>query len=227
MNRTPRHRVAPGEQESTAQAAVCAREVFSSSRQTTFVHLVSGVTSSGKSTFLKESQAHYDSVLFPLERHLKDLKPGRHALHYNILRPIFFNFDSKWKKTIQQLRALLGAPARGANLFEGDQVLRQLARDEVSIHATVLVAPQRMILDRVASREAVEPLFSERAKAYDNKKWTRILAAVDLVDLYGQWLAFLESRNIPYQLIDSSDLRYSTIEGKTALSDLLSGALHR
>jgi len=196
------------------------------SREATVLHVVSGPTSSGKSTYLKDLAACYDSVLFASHLVDKDLEPGHHALHYNILRPIAIDFDSIWLKALRQVRILPSSRGTGSNpsdLYERDPVWRALLRGALSIHATVLVAPQRILLERVARRNTNEPLFSRRDISYQKEKWTRILLAVDLIDLYRQWLVFLESHQITYDLVDSCDSRYLTIPGKSALFDFLKG----
>jgi hypothetical protein len=109
------------------------------------------------------------------------------------------------------------------DLYERDPVWRALLRASVSIHVTVLVASRRILLERAARRSFNEPLYSQPHSSYEKEKWTRILAAVDIIELHRQWLRFLESHQIPYHLVNSCDSRYLTIPGKSALLDFLRG----
>jgi hypothetical protein len=174
------------------------------------VHIVSGPSSGGKSQFIKTLEGGYDELVFPsaLERHA--LSSGRrYVLHYNLLRPLERLAKLHASESLEKKARALGLEVRlrVQNPFSTDRALRALKRFDGEASATVLVTSRGELERRMRERDARETLL-EDGLAYPREKWLGLLAAVDLSELYRDWLEYLRSRGIPYELVDASDPSY-------------------
>ncbi len=174
------------------------------------VHIVSGPSSGGKSQFIRTLQARYDDLVFPSALEQAPLTAGqRYVLHYNLLRPVERLAKLHGANSLEKRARALGLDVRMRvqNPFSTDRALRALRRHEANVVATVLVTPRAELERRMRSRDARETLV-EDGIAYPREKWIELLAGVDLVALYRDWLEYLRSRGIPYELIDARDPNY-------------------
>ena len=191
------------------------------------IHLVSGPSSSGKSTFIKRFLQDYDAVLFPSRKPLQHVNPtGHYAFHYNILRPFSHSFEPLWWASPWQfVRQLFRKERAGReNLFSRDPILKALLRCGLVVNATILVVPASVIKQRLSQRTTTEPQLAgtRKPRAYPTEKWSHAFETVDLGDFYRQWFEFLEMNQISFCFVDSSDSRYGTIARDNSLLDFLS-----
>jgi hypothetical protein len=194
------------------------------------VHLVSGPSCCGKSTFLTKRVKDYDEVLFPQRRYLERLKSGAHfALHYNILRP----YSSEFKTSLADhyRRAVLRLdrrhPRGGRGPYQADPFLQYLLYARMAIRATVLVAPRELLLERITRRDQSEPFLKQQTQRYRSEAWQEVYRSVDLAEVYGSWIEFLRAWEIPYDLVDASDQEYRVIPDEDGLLQLLGRELRR
>jgi hypothetical protein len=164
-------------------------------------------------------EGNYDELVFPSELERKTLVPGRrYVLHYNLLRPAEHLAKLHGARSLEKRARALGLEVRRRvqNPFSTDRALRALHRLDADARATVLVTSRAELERRMRGRDAVETL-SEDARAYPREKWLALLAEVDLGALYRDWLEFLRSRGVPYELVDASDASYRRLLSPGAL----------
>ncbi|MCE9595956.1 MAG: hypothetical protein K8S98_17340 [Planctomycetes bacterium] len=177
------------------------------------LHIVSGPSSCGKSQYIRSLAGTYDEVLFPSALEKTTLTPGRrYALHYNLLRPVERLTGLHESASLEKrARALgLGVRMRVQNPFSTDRALRALSPLRAAgaeLCATVLVTPRAELARRMLARDARETLV-EDGLAYPKEKWLELLSEVDLLALYRDWLEFLRTHGVTYQLIDAGEPSY-------------------
>ncbi|MCK6447331.1 MAG: hypothetical protein L6Q99_13150 [Planctomycetes bacterium] len=174
------------------------------------LHIVSGPSSGGKSQFIRTLEGSYDELVFPSALERTPLASDRrYVLHYNLLRPVERLVGLHESPSLEKRARALGLEVRMRvqNPFATDRALRALKRVDAQTSATVLVTPRAELERRMRERDARETLL-EDGLAYPREKWLELLAEVDLCAVYRDWLEFLRSRGIPYQLVDASDPSY-------------------
>jgi len=209
-------RAAAGDGTSAAPGAVLAH----SARP--ILDFVSGPTCAGKSHYIGRHLEPGGRVLLPDKgARLAIAEGGRFYLHYNLLRPFEKqeivpgdSLSRRWSRLRRRMRARIAGP------FATDRRLIELLALPADFEARVLVVPKRDLLTRIADRSALEPLRAEQ-EGDPSEKWDAIVRAVDLPELYREWLRFLRARGIPYQLIDARDEVYRPIADERALAALL------
>lgn len=174
------------------------------------LHIVSGPSSGGKSQFIRTLAGSYDELVFPgaIEKH--GLVAGRrYVLHYNLLRPLERLAKLHGSASLEKRARALGLEVRMRvqNPFATDRALRVLRGLDAECSATVLVTPKPELERRMRGRDARETLV-EDGLVYPREKWLELLAEVDLCALYRDWLEYLRSRGVPYELVDASDPSY-------------------
>ncbi|MSR48314.1 MAG: hypothetical protein EXS13_14845 [Planctomycetes bacterium] len=187
------------------------------------LHFVCGPTCAGKSLYLARHVEPGATVLL-LDRGARAAIAGggTFLIHYNLLRP-FDKFAAvagvplaeRFRRTWRRLRGRVAGP------FAVDRRLQELLAATPDVEATVLVAPQRLLVERIAARRAVEPADGDGDVAAARR--AAMTATVDLPKLYRLWLAFLRARGIPFRLLDARTPEFRPLRDEAALDRVLAG----
>lgn len=151
--------------------------------------LVAGPSSAGKSTFIQHN--------YPASRTIYGFEITEHTalpsgiVHYNIL-----------------FRAGAAAASELDSLppdwdFMAEPKFRTIIASGQIDKAIVIVAPIAELRERMAIRQAVEPMRASPGR-YPNRKWLDILSKVDLFAIYERLFDALDAAFIPYDVLYSS-----------------------
>lgn len=161
------------------------------------IHLVMGVSSSGKSSYIESRIQRGDwsnlPVLMAHEINLESPQQllGRETIvHYNLFRP--FSNDIEYVN----------------NGFLTDKVLVELLKHPEEIRAYVLVAHRSSLIKRVLLREGVEPKLKETTDTYPRQKIAELLFRLDMSEFYRHWFMLLNRHNISYEIINTERDNY-------------------
>jgi hypothetical protein len=160
------------------------------------IWIVSGPSSSGKSTFLDSPRAQEITglppstvVWFPKEIGGDGPQPGPDAfIHYNILRPL------QRSPRPQDIEL-------GPKLFEGDKQWRAILALPGEKRAVIVVADRATLMARVKARGEVE---KGDAHAYGVAKWMKLYNAISVDAVYRAWRGELIRRGIHFVEIDGT-----------------------
>jgi len=157
--------------------------------------LVTGPSNAGKSTLIHSGLLGEDSKHVWYASKLPGGEvPPEGVLHYNLLHA-----------------ALSLAPSSQPiewNLMD-EPLLAKIIHSQNITKAIVLIAPIQELIARASNRTAIEPT-EERQGVYNGDLWTKIIQYVDLFSIYQQLFDLLEERNIPYEILYSSQTFKST-----------------
>ncbi len=171
------------------------------------VHIVSGPTSSGKSTYIDEHRAEYDEIVLGNRVPRISIEPGRrYAIHYNVLRPLGRVYRLTGERSvISKVRGWrIARRVDTHGLFERDEILTRVDAFEAEKRATVIVVGREELERRIRERIRREPLRAQEAR-YQNEQWLAVLEKVDLDRMYEEWIGYLKDRSIPTELVVSRD----------------------
>jgi hypothetical protein len=180
------------------------------------IWIISGPSSAGKSTFVKNPRCHEITglaasapVIIPARQSgfaVQDL--GDCFFHYNICRPA----EAALRDKRSDVRDLSDDKKAAACQFGSDAKWVDLLQNKAEKKAVVLVADKATILDRVNRRRFVEPHVSTgKDKRYNAEFWQKLYERTDLTGVYKAWCAELEGCKIPYVIINANDSRYSVL----------------
>jgi hypothetical protein len=194
------------------------------------IWIISGPTTSGKSTFITSARC----------AELTGLAPGTPvvwpytASELNALAStdVLFHFNIMRSRELNRLK-----PRRSPSATEnsGDSKLRGfkfdryggwtgVAKSSLPKKAVVLVASKQTLSQRMAQVRIKErPERRGETRNYSHHKWLGLLETVDLAALYRDWLQELRDHSIPYVLVDSTGDTYPIIEDEDALEDIVNG----
>lgn len=184
--------------------------------------IVSGPSSVGKSTFLESPRCEeitglppQTPVIWPnTHARIDELRETDLLYHYNFLREIDRKLRSEQNK------------ATTSNIVFGqDPPWKNLNNRETPKKAIVLVASKQTILQRLGIRTTIETSKAANlpTNKYPSEYWQRLLEGEDLAAIYQAWCGELESRAIPYQIVDATDSTYPILESKKQLSEIVNG----
>lgn len=189
--------------------------------------VISGPTSVGKSTFIKSPRC---SEITGLSSQTPIVWAAKHDsldnfhetnlfYHYNILRPLHL------KHRIRRMRGAKQPTVDTDTSFNQDLPWNDLANREVAKKAIVLVTSKQTIAQRIMQRQTVEnsALIRFKKNHYPVEHWLNLLEQADLVAVYRAWCRELQSRSIPYTLVDSGDSNYPIIESDDQLPSIVNG----
>jgi 2-polyprenyl-3-methyl-5-hydroxy-6-metoxy-1,4-benzoquinol methylase len=148
------------------------------------VKLIIGPSSSGKSTWLQQSNVK--NPVFAFQFTGDEMPCASSVLHYNSL----FLGPSR-KKAGKSL--VMWDP------LEHD-LLRQCFQGEIITDAIVIVSPIDTLLERAAGRKILE-VSLDTTTEYPSESWHSILSSVDHFAMYNSVLDILESYRVPYLLL--------------------------
>lgn len=147
--------------------------------------LIVGPSGAGKSTYIR--RAGFSPVYFASKLRWWNF-PKHGYIHYNLLHHAFA-MRSK-DKALPDQWDLLDEPT-----------LAKLISSKSPVHVTILVAPAAELVERASERSVVE----KGVGPYPSAFWYQFLKKVDLAAVYVRLFAILESRNIPYDVLYSSE----------------------
>lgn len=177
------------------------------------IHLVLGVSSSGKSRYIasKQDRGEWRNIPVVMAHELEAAKPDRSLageciVHYNLFRPYRNDADN------------LG------NDFSTDTALTDLLaqRHRLSVH--LLVAHPAVLSKRILLRTENEtiPGKSPDQHRYPHRNIFELVCRLDMSDFLGAWVRLLQDHDIAYRLIDSSTPEYDALTSTDDLCALLS-----
>lgn len=172
------------------------------------LHLVCGVSSSGKSYFLDKtlSSEKTTKVLMAYEV-TEDNLTSSAIVHYNLFRP----FGNK----VENLNVS----------FLDDQSLRLILRYAARVRVTLLVLPRSLLAKRILLREEVEPVFRKSQDKYPGIAIYELLCRVDLRSFYDRWKMLFAEYNIPVKVLDSRDSNYKEILSDSGFQGIVNEGL--
>ena len=174
------------------------------------IYIISGPSSSGKSTLLQNSKlpeithlpSHYP-VIFPatMIKNAGILQKGC-FFHYNILRVadhLYRNAEIDAKSTYH---------------FMADPPWQAMSQLSTPKEAVVLLVSRSTLKKRMLSRQYNEPSIltgNSGSGGYASHHWLDVLNTVDMQSLYLAWCAELNKAGISYTLINSENDNYNVI----------------
>jgi hypothetical protein len=192
------------------------------------IWIISGPTTSGKSTFIMSARcaeltglAPGTPVVWPYTASDLDALASTDVLfHFNIMR----------SRELNRLKPR-GSPSATGN--SGHDELRgfkfdryggwsRVAKSSLPKKAVVLVASKQTLSQRMAQVRIKErPERRGETRNYSHQKWLSLLESVDLAALYRDWLQELRDNSIPYVLVDSNKDSFPIIEDENVLEDIV------
>ena len=165
------------------------------------IHIVSGLSSAGKSVYIRNNRNWNDIVLFPKMLKTVTLEQRKsYLLHYNLLRP--YLIADQWyrpayffKSPIRYLT--ICRYVKSGRLFDIDPCLKKLSGFETDTRCTMLLTSRQDLLDRISQRTTREMLLSNQRR-YQQEKFARMIITIDLALLHSQWIKFLKDNQIEY-----------------------------
>lgn len=209
------------------------------------IWIVSGVSSCGKSTFIRSPKAEEVTglsfgtpVIFPFSGFERLAKGETKAFfHYNLMRPLFHILRGKplvrlWL-TLSRLSLVPSWWGRPRLDWEAISKKWNFSRDPVwsefrglrqARQAVVLATSLSTMLSRIELREHVEKkeLYQKtRNRKYGKGFWASIYKEVRLFEIYSRWLNELEHCGINYCILDSTTDAYPVIKGIQELKKVI------
>ncbi|WP_018233512.1 class I SAM-dependent methyltransferase [Thioalkalivibrio thiocyanodenitrificans] len=174
------------------------------------IHLVMGVSSAGKSSFIESrirSGVWRDlPVIIAPEigpRTADELLRQECIVHYNLFRANENDFS-----------AIDRAPLT-------DPVLALLLQHRHRIKGYLLATHRSEIIKRALLREGVEPHFRVDTGPYPRERVLALLCQVDLDAFHHKWVDFLRDQGIDFEILDSTDRQYAPVASATDMTGVL------
>ena len=175
------------------------------------IHLVMGVSSSGKSSFIESRINNGKWRKLPTfmayelnEGAIAVSLPRECIVHYNLFRPYDSNIENQDTD------------------FLADPVLKALMKKNRRINAYFIIAHSSEIKKRILLREALEPNLRENAGVYPREAIFELLCRIDLEAFHNKWFLLLKEFNIPFEIVESSNSRYVPLSSRRDAFKLLS-----
>jgi len=200
------------------------------------IWIISGVSSCGKSTFIKSPRAKEITglglgtpVIFPFSGFERLSKGATEVFfHYNLMRPLFFILREKplirlWL-TLSRLSlvpSLWGGPRLDWEaisekwIFSRDPIWSEFRGLRQARQTVVLATSLSTLLSRIELREPVEKkelCRGTRNRKYSKSFWNSIYNQVRLYDIYIKWLDELEACGMSYCILNSTTDAYPVIQ---------------
>ncbi|WP_293121185.1 methyltransferase domain-containing protein, partial [Moorena sp. SIO4G3] len=177
------------------------------------IHLVMGVSSAGKSTYIESRIKNGEWNDIPVIM-ATELKPESRWKFLNQDCIIHYNLYNPYKSNVDHI----------GNDFMGEPVLVKILNYRERIRAYILVAPRSEIVKRCLLRESIEPTFRKNVtKRYSKQRIFELLCRLNLTDFYKKWFLFLRQYEISFEIINASaQANYLPISSISEALDLLS-----
>ena len=170
------------------------------------IWIVSGPSSSGKSTFIASERCR---TLTGLDLDMAVITAGSFRagkierpslVHYNILRPYVIDREQPYN-------------------FANDKKWRNICSSGHDLEAIIIRTSRDVLLHRINTRKIVErkAITGKPEKSYNRKKWGTIYSTIQLDELYGQWLLELEKNGIPYVTVNGNNSEFEILNAHGAL----------
>lgn len=164
------------------------------------IHLVMGVSSAGKSSFI-ESRMRTGTwrdlpvIIAPeiAPDTADELLRGECIVHYNLFRASENDFSAIDRDPLT------------------DPVLALLFRHRHRIRGYLLATHRAEIIKRALLREDVEPHFRAGAGRYPQERVLELVCQADLDAFHRKWVDFLQDQEIDFQILDSTDNQYAPL----------------
>jgi len=175
------------------------------------IHLVAGISSVGKSSFIESKIKKGEWNKLPLimaselERTSSNKLLNQECIvHYNLFRP--------YNNQIENLR----------NDFVADSVLVELLKHRQRIRTYLLVAHRAEVIKRCLLRTSVEPRLRGVKRSYPQQQIFELLSQLDLNDFYNRWFLLLRKYAINFEIINCEGGKYMPLSSTRKALKLLS-----
>jgi hypothetical protein len=213
------------------------------------IWIISGPSSSGKSTFIESLRAREITGLSrkPAVFLASEEIPKAHELyyncfiHYNILRPcrvipqLKINDPTRAVKLVEEpfiksidnffptFKTNSWKHIKGSWNYKIDMKWSDICNIDLPKKAIVLVTSLETLLIRAQKRTEIEKksISSEEYQTYPSKYWMNIFEKVNLFDIYKKWLRELYEQKIEFIIVDSTSTAYETYDNFDDLQYLL------
>jgi len=175
------------------------------------IHLVLGISCSGKSSYIEHKINSGEWANIPLLM-AYEIEPGvsnelidqECIIHYNLFRP--FNNDA----------------SNINNDFLDDKILSELLHDRDRIKAHLLIVHPSILSKRVLLQSEVEGRLRKPETPYPQQAIFELLCRIDATDFYNRWISLLKELNINVEMMLSETPEYTVIPSVAELSAHLS-----
>lgn len=157
------------------------------------IHLVMGISSSGKSSYISRKISSGDWPNVPVHmayeitpNFFSDAGNTACIIHYNLFRAFGNKLDN-----IQ-------------NDFLNDPLLQALMEHKSRVKVSFLMAPRAVLIRRALLRKEAEAQFRAGADAYPVKQVAEILFVLNLETFYRRWFSYLQEQGVAFELIHAT-----------------------
>lgn len=164
------------------------------------MHLVMGVSSSGKSKFIKKKidSGEWNEMPILMSHEQKygliDENLKRECVvHYNMFRSYSNNAENI------------------ENELLSDMVIKELLKYHGRIHAYILITHPSELSKRILLRNSVEKDLRGTKGKYPNQNIFELACRLDIANFYQKWIFLLKNNQIKYELINSETYDYFPI----------------
>ena len=165
-----------------------------------YIHLVMGISSAGKSIYIKSKQDSGEWKGIPLLMAYQigtdfsaEILQQECIVHYNLFRP--YNNDVVNVEN---------------DLFE-DKALSLLLKYNDRIKVSLLVTRPAVLTKRILQRTEVEPILIKRGGYYPQQKIAELLCHLDMNQFHEKWINLLQEFQINFTILNSETDKYPII----------------
>lgn len=156
------------------------------------IHLVMGISSAGKSYYIKNHLNRDGKQAVMMASNLLEASSeemyDETIVHYNLFRP----YDNKIENIGRQI--------------SDDHVLQMLLnnkRDALTV--TIIISKADLVAKRCLLRKYIEPEFGDRKVKYPFKDIFKLLSCIDCESFHNKWFDLLENQGIEYTVVHSKE----------------------
>jgi len=164
------------------------------------IHLVIGISSSGKSSYINSqisSGAWPDVPILmahEVTRQVMDEYQGKDCIiHYNLFRT--------YGNSLENIK----------NDILSDPLLQELLRQKQMLRVSFLITPRSVLIKRILLRTHTEQGLRTIADQYPMQQVAELLFVINLEALYKRWFSVFQEQGVPLELIHASDGRFLPI----------------
>ena len=171
------------------------------------IHLVMGVSSSGKSKYIKKKidSGEWNDMPIFMAHELKhgmfdEVLTRECVVHYNTLRPYNNNAENI------------------ENDLLSDTVIKKLLEHHDRINAYILITHPSELSKRILLRNNVEKDLRGTKDNYPNQNIFELVCRLDMANFYQKWISLLKNNQIEFELVNSETYDYFPI---TCIDDVV------
>ncbi len=180
--------------------------------KTNVLHVVMGISSAGKSTFISEGMNNGSwkketpiIMAYEIVDDSNELLAGENIVHYNLFRP----FNNK----VKNINAM----------FLSDKALNIILCRKKRLKVIFILAQKNIIANRILLRRENETLQVLSSNQYPGDDIFELLCAIDYANFHKQWFNLFEGRSIKFDIYASENEKFRYIENTKKAIDWLSG----